>query len=112
MEVVHDIKYLQLKFGPNWSTFRGVTISFFLSYTKKILFFSKFRYQENFGQNNFFSEVFIRVYYRCMKISGPYFNFFLDYRLKKGLKLANFAIFGLTVFNKLLFDTQKMLSGS
>ena len=76
MEVVHDIKYLQLKFGPNWSTFRGVTISFFLSYTKKILFFSKFRYQENFGQNNFFSEVFIRVYYRCMKNFRAIFQLF------------------------------------
>ena len=31
---------------------------------------------------------------------------------KKGLKSANFAIFGPTLYVKSLFDTQKMLSGS
>ena len=94
MEVVHDIKYLQLKFGPNWSTFRGVTISFFLSYTKKILFFSKFRYQENFGQNNFFSEVFIRVYYRCMKNFRAILQLFFGLQVEKRPKIGKFCDFG------------------
>ena len=39
-------------------------------------------------------------------------TFFLGYRLRKGQKSAISAIFGLTVFKELSFDTQKMLSGS
>ena len=94
MEVVHDIKYLQLKFGPNWSTFRGVTISFFLNYTQKILFFSKFGDQENFGHNNFFSEVFIRVYYRCMKNFRAIFQLFFGLQVEKRPKIGKFCDFG------------------
>ena len=94
MEVVHDIKYLQLKFGPNWSIFRGVTISFFLSYTKKILFFSKFRYQENFGHKIFFLLVFIRVYYRCMNSFRAMFQLFLGLQAEKRPKISKICDFG------------------
>ena len=35
MEVVLDVKYLQLKFCPNWLTLRGVMTAFFIDFTKK-----------------------------------------------------------------------------
>ena len=39
MEVVLDVKYLQLNFRPNWSTLKGVTTAFFINITKKTCFF-------------------------------------------------------------------------
>ena len=39
MEVVLDVKYLQLKFCPNWSTLRGLTTAFFINIIKKTCFF-------------------------------------------------------------------------
>ena len=60
----------------------------------------------------FFISFFLgSIIYAC-KIFGPYFNFSLGYRLKKGLQLPNFAISGPMVLTKLLFDTQKMIQGS
>ena len=48
----------------------------------------------------------------CMQNNWLIFHLFLGNNLKKGQKFQNFAILGPTVSQKLLFDTQKMLSES
>ena len=46
-----------------------------------------------------------------MQNTRTLFQLFLGYKLKKGLKLAIFFMFGVTVFKLLLFDTQKCSQG-
>ena len=90
----------------------GNNILFSLKNREKPVF-SLFRYLEIFFTKKIFLEDSLLGSTICACIIFcPYFNFSLDFYLQKGLKSPNFAIFGSTVFKKLLFDTQKMLSGS
>ena len=53
MEVVHNVKYLQYKFCPNRSTFRGVTTFFFFKKIAKKLFFQNLGTLEFLQPHNF-----------------------------------------------------------
>ena len=91
---------------------RGNDIIFLELYSIKTCFFPNLGTEKIFDIRIFFQKSFLGSILGAWKIAGPYFNFLLVYRFKKGLKSAKFLILGLTVVKKLLFDTQKMLSGS
>ena len=91
---------------------RGNDIIFLELYSIKTCFFPNLGTEKIFDIRIFFQKSFLGSILGAWKIARPYFNFLLVYRFKKGLKSAKFLILGLTVVKKLLFDTQKMLSGS
>ena len=93
MEVVHNVKYLQLKFCPNRSTLRGVTKSFFVNYTKKNNVFLKFWYLKIFTHSKFFTWNFIRFYYMCMQNFRTIFQLFFRLQVEKRPKIGNFRDF-------------------